>query len=184
MSVFAGKPPPSMVTTVPSTRPSCGVTLKVAAAAPTGGAARTAAVAPTSAATTMAQSDRVMSHPPLWCHVQSTTVRAAAQWCLRSVVGGLDVPAAAFEREEVGSAITGDHLQTRAATVTLRVPPPFVGRPGAGPGRDAMGADAGHHHVGPGRDVAPAAHPDRPTGCVEQVDGDPLGVHERRGGCR
>src|SRR4051812_43675460 len=107
MSVRAGKPLPATVTTLPSTRPSCGVTVNAAAAA-TGGAARTAAVPHTTAATTMAQNDRVMAHPPVWCHVQSTTVRADAQWCLRSVVGGLDVPAAAFEREEVGSAVTGD----------------------------------------------------------------------------
>ena len=62
--------------------------------------------------------------------VHASTVRTSGQGPGCSVVGGLEVPTAAFEGEEVGGTVVGDHLQAGAATAALRIPPPLVGRPG------------------------------------------------------
>src|SRR5260221_13621619 len=70
------------------------------------------------------------AHVPGAGPVACVTVSIAfSHWARRSVVDGSDRPPTAFEDDQSGNAVVGEHLEAGATAMGCRVPPSLVDRP-------------------------------------------------------
>ena len=96
--------------------------------------------------------------------------RLSSQGPARSVVSGLDQPAAVLHRHQPRRPVLGDQLESGPSARGARIPPSFGDRPRPGPGGDHQPRGAvGRHPGGRRGDQAPPADGHRGAGAV----GDP-----------